>query len=153
MFFISRGFSRNAVIQWEQKLAYFRFQHLIKNHGVQGGKAFPTEKEVSKCQSRVQKELLKSRRRIERLHDATATPDRLKNSTTKGTSLKTASVNERAAELITQIKSFETDLSGLSSRLSINARLALNEARFKRAIARKKLEMPLNTWFAGKWII
>jgi hypothetical protein len=31
--------------------------------------------------------------------------------------------------------------------------LVLNEARFKRAIATKKLEMPLNTWFAGKWII
>jgi hypothetical protein len=30
--------------------------------------------------------------------------------------------------------------------------LGLNEARFKRAIATKKLEMLLNTWFAGKWI-
>ena len=30
--------------------------------------------------------------------------------------------------------------------------LVLNEARFNRAIATKKLEMPLNTWFAGKCI-
>jgi len=30
--------------------------------------------------------------------------------------------------------------------------LDLNEARFNRAIATKKLEMPLNTWFAGKCI-
>jgi hypothetical protein len=32
-----------------------------------------------------------------------------------------------------------------------NSELGLKEARFNRARTIKKLEMRLNTWFAGKW--